>query len=352
MTPKAKRILYGLLIAAGAAVAFVVALAIGFGVWVTRPGELIDPARLLHAQTTGYAEWSLRLDDPGTEGFVDILLEAARAMPNEATDALSPFIGGWLLDAQEAKARRDLEEIFPMVLAWTVNPGAVPDQDLQLLSLSSKQLGNRLVLADWIAKFALARSPRSSVEPYRDENIYQLQYGDRRADDLRATFFARRGAIFATSNLDTARRAVDLLAEAEAEGRPATELDRTFQRTREADALRAAVTNEHGELARLWTRLTGEAAENPRAWEAVRSASLGGGLEADGTFKAVMELVGSSGLAAAGAAAIPSSLRLDLGDRRLELQLSAAPTDDGLRIDVLIPDLAASLTESMSISMR
>ena len=76
MTSRGKNILIGSLITGGALIVLVIAAAIGFGVWLNRPGELLDPTRLLSSGASGYAEWTLRLDDPGTEGFVELLIEA------------------------------------------------------------------------------------------------------------------------------------------------------------------------------------------------------------------------------------------------------------------------------------
>lgn len=176
MTEKGKRVLIGVLIAVGGVVALVISLVIGFGIWVTRPGELIDPGRLLAADTAGYAEWTLRLEDPGTEAFVGALLDASGSIPEEVSRQLPPFFAGRIASLQESRARRNIEKTLPLLLAWTLTPGGPPPaDDLHLLSLSARRLGNQVVLADWIAGLALGRSPQGSVHAYRGEKIYQLR---------------------------------------------------------------------------------------------------------------------------------------------------------------------------------
>ena len=344
MTDRGKRILYGILIAVGGVVALVIAVSVGFGVWVTRPGELIDPGRLLGADSTGYAEWTLRLEDPGTEGFLNLLIDATQKIPPDV--ALPPFINSWVRQAQDAKAQRDLEKTFPLVAAWTLRPGsATADDDLHLLSVSAKPLGNQLVLADWIAGLVLGRSRGASVHTYQGEKIYQF---DNRENDFEATFFARRGAIFATSDLDTARQAVDLLANAETSNLPQTELEQLFGTTRETDPLRAAVTNRNGEIARIWERLSGNTLDNIDDWGLIQGVSLTGGLQADGAFEATMELTTDSpGIVDAFAPVIEATFLENLDGIPLEFEFEARAIDNRIQIDILVPDLVESLTTWM-----
>ena len=68
MNPRTKRILIGCGAGCGGMILILIALAVGFGMWIQGKGELLEPQRLLGADTTGYLEWTLRLEDPGTEG--------------------------------------------------------------------------------------------------------------------------------------------------------------------------------------------------------------------------------------------------------------------------------------------
>jgi hypothetical protein len=346
MTDKGKKILYGVLGAIGGVVVLCIAVIIAFSVWVTRPGELIDPGRLLSADATGYAEWTLSLDDPGTEGFVNLLIDAAQEMPDGAANALQPFIGSWIRGAQEAWAQRELEKAFPMLAAWTLHPGSeTSDSDLHLVSVSAEGLGNQLVLADWIAGLVLGRAPNTSVHRYRGEKIYEV---NDRGEDFEATFFARRGAIFAASDVDTARQAVDLLAEPDTADRPETELARLYAGTVESDALRAAVTNPDGEIARIFERLSGKEIKNPDGWQLIKGLSLTGGLQADGAFAATFKLITDDPiLAATDAPAIETAFFQNFEGFPLALEFQAVPIDNGIQIDIRISDLVESLTTWM-----
>jgi hypothetical protein len=347
MTGKARKIIYGILIAMGCLAAIVVAFVISFFVWVGRPGELIEPERLMSADSTGYAEWSLRLEDPGTEGFLRLLLQATRDIPSSATNDLPPFVDGWLRDRRETDALGDVSGLLPAVAAWTLHPSSGDGpSDLHLLSVSSEGLGNQLVLADWIAGFAVARMPNASVHPYQGENIYQLTIRER---GYQGTFFARSGAIFSTSDLDTARQAVDLLAREEAtQDRPATDLERLFATTRGADPLRAAVSNTNGELPRVWAKLGGQAIASVDEWRGIAGATVTGSLQADGAFRGVADLSTANGSQrSVDAAVFAEALRERLAELSLEADVQAVALDDRIRIQVDVPDLVHALAERM-----
>ena len=68
-----------LLLGCGAGCLGLIALSIGacvsFTVWINQPGELLEPTRLLGQDPTGYVEWSLSVEDPGTEAFVGGLMD-------------------------------------------------------------------------------------------------------------------------------------------------------------------------------------------------------------------------------------------------------------------------------------
>jgi hypothetical protein len=344
MTKKGKKILVGVLVGVGSIVALVIAVGIGFGVWVTRPGELIDPGRLLSAESTGYAEWTLRLDDPGTEGFVNLLVDAVQDMPADVARSMPPFVNSWFRQAGEAKAERDLEKAFPLLAAWTQHPGSLEDEEnLHLLSVSAKALGNQLVLADWIAGLVLGRSPGTTVHKYQGENIYELERGE---NDFEATVFARRGAVFATSNVETARRAVDLLAETST-ARPAeTELERLLATTEDTDPLRGAVLNSNGEIVQIWEKLSGTTIDDADAWQVIRGASLTGGLQTDGAFRAMMALVvDAPGISETYAPLIEGIFRRQFEDIPLDFEFQATAVDTGIQIEIQVPDLVEALTE-------
>ncbi len=53
MASRNKRILIGCAVGCGAMVVLVIGLAVAFGLWIKSPGELLEPQRLLGADTTG-----------------------------------------------------------------------------------------------------------------------------------------------------------------------------------------------------------------------------------------------------------------------------------------------------------
>ena len=342
MTSKGKNLLIGSLITLGALVVLVIAAAVSFGVWLNRPGELLDPTRLLSSNATGYAEWTLRLDDPGTEVFVGLLIEAIQEMPNEVEDSLPPFVQSWVTSVRNDQARRDIEKLFPTVVAWTLHPRQAAQDDLHLVSVSVQNMGNRLAFADWLAEFVLDWSDRSTVHKYQGEKIYQFKVD---LGDFEPAFFGWRGAVVATSELAMARQAVDQLRQDENKDHDQTELEQLFGRTRATDPFRAALTNQHGEVYRLWETIAGGAVENPEHWQELEGVVLTGGLQADGSFALLIELVAPDvEFSEAYMEAMVLALRRGLERVPFEFVVQAAAVDDGLLLDVQVLDLVKSLT--------
>ena len=342
MTSRGKNFLIGGLIAFGALAVLVIAVAIGFGVWLNQPGELLDPARLLSSDATGYAEWTLRLDDPGTEGFVELLIEAIQEMPREVEDSLPSFLQVWVRDARNDQVRGDIEEALPTVVAWTLHPAQSTDEDLHLLSVSVQPMANRVRFADWMAGFVLDRSDRSMVHRYEGEKIYQFEVGER---ELELTLFGWRGALFATTDLAMARQAVDLLRQDGRQDQDRTELERLFARTRDTDPLRAAITNQHGEVYRLLETARGRPIDYQEEWQALQGGDLTGGLRADGTFEAMIELIAPDiEWSEAQVQGMEEAFRLGLERIPLEFAVQATVMDDGLRLDIRVPNLVVSLS--------
>ena len=83
MTSTTKNVLIGCLAAVAAALVLGVSSCVGFVVWLYRPGQLLDPGKLVDADTTGYIEWTLRLDDPGCRKLFDQLVELHGFGPRE-----------------------------------------------------------------------------------------------------------------------------------------------------------------------------------------------------------------------------------------------------------------------------
>ena len=69
MASKGKRWAIGCGLGCLVLIAVIIATVISFTLWVRGSGELLEPQKLLGSDTTGYLEWSLRMEDEGTQGF-------------------------------------------------------------------------------------------------------------------------------------------------------------------------------------------------------------------------------------------------------------------------------------------
>jgi len=257
MASRSKKILLGCGIGCGSLILLVIVLIASFSYWVSRPGELLEPRKLLGADTTGYAEWILRLEDPGTERFVEDLLERA--------------------------------QLFPMAAAWTLRPGDEPDGDHHLFSASLKAMGNRLVLADWVLGLSFWQAGRGGGQGeferlrYGDERIYRITLD--RGSDL--VFFLSGNDIFFTYDMETAKLAVDSLAQDSAAARGPTPLEELFALTQADKPLRGALTNEREEVFRFWERVATRVEKPDRLKELaaqLRGVTISGGLAGEGTL--------------------------------------------------------------------
>ena len=326
----------------GALIVLAIALAIAFGIWINSPGTLLEPQQLLGADTTGYVEWSLRLEDPGTEGFARLLIEALQTISAEGTDEMPQWLGSWITQRQNKKAQKDILKVFPLVAAWTLQPGNAAEEDLHLTSISVERLGHQLVFGDWVLGLALPRSDRVEVERYRKEKIYRIPINKR----MTLTVFLRDGHLFLTSDLATARTAVDRLIEAAGARPEPSELDRLFAQTA-GEPLRGAVTNERGEILRLWRKLIpGEPTDAARElWRELRGLSLFGGLRDDGSFAGTLRLHCPDGQwARTHLQPLTAALQTLPELQELRLETSSGVVGDRIDVDFRIPDLTQLLS--------
>lgn len=332
MASRGKKILVGIGIGCGGLLLlFAITVAVFFA-WLGRPGELLEPGTLLGSDTTGYAEWTLRLEDPGTEEFVAEVLGRAQQPRGGGQSPLPPGLENILGGLQERQNRRQLQELFPAVAAWTLHPGETAGQDLQLLSVSLQSAGNRMVFADWMLSFSLgmANAPEARKIPYGDENIYQFQIPGGEP----VTFFLRGNDLFFASNLATAQQAVDRLA------RPATHpsspLENLFARAPEAP-LRGALTNGGGEIFRVWERIAvriEDPEELQKISQPLRGMVLSGRLTGEGTVEGRLGLLGpDAGWAAAHLEGALVALQVGLDLEPLRLEVEGAIDGEWMQID-------------------
>jgi hypothetical protein len=327
-------VLVGCGIGCGALVLVAVVAAISFGVWVKRPGEPLEPRRLLGPDATGYVEWHLALDDPGTKAFVDRVVERARELQSESEARLPSWLRSWLASRREREMAEDVQAIFPVVLAWTATEAGAAEHHLVTVSLM--RAGNRLKLIDWGLGFLVSRDDDTEVISYEDEQIYRFPLPEGGS----FTFFLRGSDLFIVSDPAAARRAVDRLRTADAAPATPTALDRLFDATAKDAPLRGACTNDTGQLARLWRTLDRPALADEAPWDEALGLTLTGRLQGDGALVGTLELIGPDPeWAALHASTFADALRQEFSVGELEVELTGTADGERVRIDYRVPDL-------------
>ncbi len=341
MTPRSKRFVIGCGVGCGLLALLAVALVASFFFWLSRPGDLLEPEALLGSDTTGYAEWTLRLDDPGTEGFVVALIAAVREQQRRGRSPLPPILDRTFKNYQSRKTEKDIRRLFPLVAAWTLHPGEASDEDVHLFSASITHLGNQLVLLDWILGFA-AR-PNSDLVPYLHggERIYVG------GDEEAFVFFIRGNDFFFSWDLETATRAVDRLRAPRAGVAETTSLDRLYAGIEADRTLRCALTNERGEIGRLWRTLAADSGTiAPELLDRIVGLSIGGNLNEHGSLNVSVEVFGPDEVwTQAHEQAVVEAIRQVLKSTRLEPELTHVRTGNRVLLDVVFADLTGRIGE-------
>jgi hypothetical protein len=344
MASLGKRWLIGCGLGCGGLLVLVIAVVVSFALWLNAPGKLLEPQKLLGADTTAHVEWTLKLDDPGTEGFVRALISAAQSLPPGASEEMPPWLFNWLARRQSKEAEKDILELFPMAAAWTLRPGTTSEGDLHLFSLSVERLGNRLVFGDWIMGWVLPRGDDVAVDRYRNEKIYQIPF----QRENRVTFFIRNGNVFFTSDAETARIAVDRLIATSVPTREQTDLDRMFAETEGGGPMRGAIANRRGEITRLWQWISSrsESSADRELWRSFRGVTVSGGLSEDGSLRTTLRFFCPDGhWAAAQTPALVAALHEGFAWTDLKLDIQARPVDDRIEVALGVPDLVDTMTQ-------
>jgi len=250
-----------------------VASCAGFVVWLGRPGEILEPGLLVDEATVAHAEWTLRLDDPGTERALREILDALARTRSDVT-VVPNFVREW----SRRRDERGMRELFPLVLTWSLRQGDAGSRD-HLFGASVPSLGNRILLADWFLGFASGRNTDLSSVDHLGEQIYRIR-------KTGTAFFIRRSGVFVTSDVERARRTVEAL-DRQRTGSAAPELRRLLDEIAETATLRGAARNEAGACAAILGWLTGAPVDDV-ALGTVQSLALAGGFTAAGAFEATL----------------------------------------------------------------
>ena len=344
MASRTKKILIGCGLGCGGLIVVVVIGFFSFAAWLKRPGEVLQPTRLLGADTTGYAEWTLSLDDPGTAEFVEGLLDRQEEMqPDLFPPTIQAFFNNW----NSNRNRKEIQNLFPIVAAWTLSPGPETDQDRNVFALSVRGFGNQLVFADWIMSFIAGNDPDFQRIDHQDEIIFRFNDS--------AFFFLRRAHIFFAEDLQTARSAVDRLQPEPVRTRQEGPLEALFAGVPEEPPLRAAISNGSGEMLRTW-RLFALAPEDPEelreSMSQLRGAVLTGSLEAGETLNAQLSLQAPDpAWAEEHAAEALRNFRQGMAFEDLALSSSVRTEGDWIRIDFRAEGLLAFVGSLLDVSV-
>jgi len=328
---RGKKILFGCLGGCGFTVLMAIGSCVGFTMWLNSPAEVLEPQVLLGPETTGYIEWTLRLEDSGTAEFVEGMLQGLSDL-NDQSDSPLPDGLQQLFNVRQMKsARKDLKKLFPLVVAWTTRPGDRLDEDEHLFAASARGLGHRMVMLDWVLGFIFRWADDIETVRHHGEKIYV--FGG--TGDTRPACFVNKGIVFVATDLDSARAARDRL------GRPAdgstvsAELGLLFDELPQDHALRGALTNRRGELRRILEELDLPAGHtSSAALDDVHGATVVATFRDQEVFAGVLELRGpSADWAQTHSAKLGAALEAMFERSEIEFATEARHSDDRIQIE-------------------
>jgi len=330
-----------------------VAGCVTFVSWLNRPGELLEPEKLLGRDTTAYVEWTLRVEDPGTRAFVERLIELTQQDP--AASGFPPLLQG-LISRNNRKNEESIRELLPAVAAWTLRPADEQDEDLHLITLSIERFGNRMRLADWFIGMALARDADAEVLRHGDEKIYFVPIGGGDGERERAiTFFIRGNDLFFTSDPDTATIAVDRLVGDETDSdltHTPSSVETLFAAIPQDRPLRGVIDNDRGELGRVWEMLSDtsrDASAEDRLWDSFRAVSLAGGFSNNLAFDGTLTFWCNPGECSDdNSTSLVRRLRAEYERGHLAIETRSSVHPDHIRVDVHVPDLLEFIDQAIN----
>lgn len=330
MEAKNKRILFGCLGGCGLMLLLVVGSCVTFTVWLNTPGEVLEPQVLLGADTSGYVEWTLRLEDPGTAALVESLIEHLDAINRRSNSPLPGGLGEFFSDRQRKGMERDMQKLFPIVVAWTMNTEGRDDE--HLFTVSARGASHQMMLLDWIAGFFIGRVPEIDTVKHARDRIYLLP--PREDGHVRYALFIRKGIVFVTNGVKPATRALDRITAAAQGGGEPSGIDGLFASLPADSALRGAVGNTDGALLRVLDALSlPDEYADPELWADVRGAIVSGKFADGDTFSGAVELVGpDAAWAQASSGTLGTAIETMLGATDVDFELSTAAVQDRVRV--------------------
>lgn len=337
MATRGRKVLLGCGVGCLTAIALSIGACVSFTVWVNQPGELLEPTRLLGSDTTGYIEWTWRIEDPGTEAFVESLLELQERAQARNPGRAPAWLNQLINSNRKQNNAQAVRQLLPTVVAWTLRPGETDDSDLHLFTLSIKSLGNRSRFFDLMLRYTLGL--KNSVK-HGDERIYVIE------DE--GALFIRNNSYFITNSEANARLIVDRMrAERWDVSRDPTALEFRLSEIPD-DPLRGAISNTRGELRRIWHTISESEPDPERSefWNTIYGATLSGSFTGQTTFEGAVEFLGPDAeWAQANAEAVLEMLRANVGQGHLQARLEAEAVDEKIRISIRVDDVFAFLDE-------
>jgi hypothetical protein len=206
---------------------------------------------------------------------------------------------------------------------------------VQLISASIERLGNRLALADWMMGFIFARTDEVKIIRHQGEKIYS--FPNPRGKNV--TLFIKQNNMFFATDIEAAKRAVDRLQNPVEGGHSAGELAGLLETGVADRPLRGAITNERGELSRLW-KFLGRTDRADPIWENVRALKVAGGFEQGDRFRGQIELrCIDRDWARDNAEQLAASLSTVLDHAGLEMETAAEVSGEWVSVDFELREL-------------
>lgn len=337
MASRAKRVLIGCLAGCGFVLLLFVGSCIGLTVWLNQPGEVLEPRVLLGPETTGYIEWTLRLEDPGTAEFTEGMLQRFAEISEQSDSPLPDGLESLLNARQMRSARKDMKKLFPIVVAWSTHPAMQPGEDEHVFTASASGLGHRIALMDWIVGLILRWRGGADSVSHDGERIYLL----RESDETRSAAFVRNGIVFVTTDLDAAKQTLARLDRSSSESAGGTEFGVLFDSVPKDQPFQGALTNRGGELRRVLEALELETEHvSQESWDEVLGATIVAGFRNETDFGGTVTLHGpGSDWADAHAATLGPALETLFQKSRIDFVTAARRVGDRIEVDFTTADL-------------
>ena len=332
---KGRRWLLGCLGGCGLVAILLIGSCVAVTVWVNSPGEVLEPQAIFDPQASGYVEWQLSLDDPGTEAIV----EAFTRLTDREEDLPESRIVRTMFRLNQRRQERELRRLFPASAAWmTYAAEAEGEPPGNLFTFSVARLVNQSRVADWVFARVARFADDLPTLRYNGELILAIEEGD-----TRVYAFLHPLGVFWSNRLEVAQRTIDALQGARTEG-PQTLIERELGGLTGPGAIRGVVLNDDGQIARRLQSLLDEPLDEEmvRLLEEVDFLTLEGGPAAGGNIELAMELSADPTLLPVAERAV-EGLMSELTDLGLEVRSETRAFARGITVDVVVVDLPGTL---------